>query len=59
MTWAESRDRYGTDKPDLRFGLELVDLSETFEHTEVKAFSSPPSRRSSSPAGPPGPEEAR
>ncbi len=41
MTWAESRDRFGTDKPDLRFGLELVDLSALFEHTEVKAFSSP------------------
>jgi aspartyl-tRNA synthetase len=41
MTWAESRDRYGTDKPDLRFGLELIDLSDTFEDTEVKAFSSP------------------
>jgi aspartyl-tRNA synthetase len=41
MTWAESRDRYGTDKPDLRFGLELIDLSETFADTEVKAFSSP------------------
>jgi aspartyl-tRNA synthetase len=41
MTWAESRDRYGADKPDLRFGLELLDLSETFDGTEVKAFSSP------------------
>lgn len=41
ITWAESRDRYGTDKPDLRFGLELIDLSETFKDTEVKAFSSP------------------
>ena len=28
ITWAESRDRFGTDKPDLRFGMELVDLSE-------------------------------
>ena len=41
ITWAESRDRFGTDKPDLRFGMELVELSETFRGTEVKAFSSP------------------
>jgi aspartyl-tRNA synthetase len=41
MTWAESRDRYGTDKPDLRFGMELIDLTEVFEHTAVTAFSSP------------------
>jgi aspartyl-tRNA synthetase len=41
MTWAEARDRFGTDKPDLRFGLELIDLTEVFEHTEVRAFSSP------------------
>src|SRR6516165_2179307 len=41
MTWAEARDRYGTDKPDLRFGMELIDLSAVFEATEVKAFSSP------------------
>ncbi|MGO9029627.1 MAG: aspartate--tRNA ligase [Acidimicrobiales bacterium] len=38
MTWAEAMDRYGTDKPDLRFGMELVDLSGVFEGTEVKAF---------------------
>ena len=41
MTWAEALDRYGTDKPDLRFGMELIDLSPVFEATEVKAFSSP------------------
>jgi aspartyl-tRNA synthetase len=41
MTWAEARDRYGTDKPDLRFGMELADLTAVFEGTEVKAFSSP------------------
>jgi aspartyl-tRNA synthetase len=41
MTWAEALDVYGTDKPDLRFGMELIDLTAEFEHTEVKAFSSP------------------
>jgi aspartyl-tRNA synthetase len=41
MTWAEALDRYGTDKPDLRFGMELVDLSAVFATTEVKAFAAP------------------
>src|SRR5579863_7000461 len=41
MTWSDALDRYGTDKPDLRFGLELLDLSPVFEATEVRAFSSP------------------
>jgi aspartyl-tRNA synthetase len=41
MTWADALDRFGTDKPDLRFGMELVELSDVFEGTEVKAFSSP------------------
>jgi aspartyl-tRNA synthetase len=39
MTWADALDRFGTDKPDLRFGMELVDLSEEFAGTEVRAFS--------------------
>jgi len=38
MTWAEALDRYGTDKPDLRFGMVLQDLSSVFAATEVKAF---------------------
>jgi aspartyl-tRNA synthetase len=38
MTWAEALDLYGTDKPDLRFGMVLQDLSEAFDHTDVKAF---------------------
>jgi len=41
MTWAEALDLYGTDKPDLRFGMVLQDLSEVFETSEVKAFSAP------------------
>ncbi|HEY7930950.1 MAG TPA: aspartate--tRNA ligase [Acidimicrobiales bacterium] len=38
MTWKEALDRYGTDKPDLRFGVTLQDLSSAFAATEVKAF---------------------
>jgi aspartyl-tRNA synthetase len=41
ITWADALDRYGTDKPDLRFGMELVDLTSVFEKTEVKALSGP------------------
>ena len=39
MTWASALDLYGTDKPDLRFGMVLGDLSDAFASTEVKAFS--------------------
>ena len=38
LTWQEAMDRYGTDKPDIRFGMELQDLSAVFEKTEFKAF---------------------
>jgi aspartyl-tRNA synthetase len=38
ITWAQAMDRYGTDKPDLRFGLELVDLTEVFGATEFRAL---------------------
>src|SRR5665213_2610549 len=37
MTWADALDLYGTDKPDLRFGMVLSDLSDVFAATEVKA----------------------
>ncbi|MFQ5523616.1 MAG: aspartate--tRNA ligase [Acidimicrobiia bacterium] len=38
LTWQEAMDRYGTDKPDVRFGMELVDLSEVFTETEFGVF---------------------
>ncbi|MGH9049251.1 MAG: aspartate--tRNA ligase [Acidimicrobiia bacterium] len=38
MTWHDAMERYGTDKPDVRFGMELVDVSEMFEATEFRAF---------------------
>jgi len=38
MTYAEAMDRFGTDKPDLRFGMEIANLSEVFSDTEFKAF---------------------
>ena len=41
MTWAEALDRFGTDKPDLRIETELVDLTEAFASTEVRALSAP------------------
>jgi len=40
LTYADSLERFGTDKPDLRFGMELVDLSAVFSQTEVKVFRS-------------------
>jgi aspartyl-tRNA synthetase len=41
MTWDEALDRFGTDKPDLRFGMELVDLSPAVTGTGFKAFQAP------------------
>jgi aspartyl-tRNA synthetase len=38
MTYAEAMARYGSDKPDIRFGMEITDLSEVFSDTEFKAF---------------------
>lgn len=38
MTYAEAMRRFGTDKPDLRFGLELVDLTPYFTETPFRVF---------------------
>ncbi len=41
MTWAEALDRYGTDKPDLRFDMALCDLTAAFATTGVRALQAP------------------
>jgi len=38
LTYQEAMDRFGSDKPDLRFGTELIDLSETFRNSQFKVF---------------------
>lgn len=39
ISYQEAMERYGTDKPDLRFGMELVDLNEELKNTEFGVFS--------------------
>ena len=40
MTWQEAMDRFGSDKPDLRFGMELVNVSDVVKDCEFVVFKS-------------------
>ena len=41
MTWHEAQERFGSDKPDTRFGMELIELTPIFAATEFNAFKAP------------------
>ena len=41
MTWREAMDRFGSDKPDLRFGMELKNISDLVENCGFKVFTEP------------------
>lgn len=41
MTWLDAMDNYGSDKPDIRFGMQLTELSEIFAETDFNAFKAP------------------
>lgn len=41
ITWQEAMDKYGSDKPDLRFGNPLVELTEYFKDTPFRVFQAP------------------
>jgi len=38
LTWREAMDRFGSDKPDTRFGMEITDLGDIFKDSQFKVF---------------------
>jgi len=51
MTWQDAMQRFGSDKPDLRIGLELVDIDDLVGQVEFKVFSGPANDAGSRVAG--------
>lgn len=51
MSWQDAMERYGSDKPDIRFGMELVELTEIFRTTEFNAFKAPTIKGLRAPGG--------
>jgi aspartyl-tRNA synthetase len=41
LTWADAMRRYGSDKPDLRIGLELIDIADAVKRLDFKVFAGP------------------
>ena len=41
ITWQEAMDKYGSDKPDLRFGNQLIELTDFFHDTPFRVFQAP------------------
>ena len=55
MTWGEAMERFGSDKPDTRFGLELVELTPLFERTGARVLQAPCVKGIRLPGGAAGP----